>query len=75
VVVETDSGAFNRKGRSVFAKFVLEADPELRPWEEVLVVDEEDELLAVGRALMNREEMLAFSVGQAVKVRMGSDQV
>jgi 7-cyano-7-deazaguanine tRNA-ribosyltransferase len=75
VVVETDAGAFNRKGRSVFAKFVLEADPELRPWEEVLVVDEEDELLAVGRALMNREEMLAFSVGQAVKVRKGSDQV
>ncbi|MFQ5907570.1 MAG: tRNA guanosine(15) transglycosylase TgtA [Thermoplasmata archaeon] len=75
VVVETDTAAFNRRGRSVFAKFVTEADPELRPWEEVLVVDEEDELVAVGRALMTREEMLAFSVGQAVKVREGSDQV
>ncbi|MFQ6013601.1 MAG: PUA domain-containing protein [Thermoplasmata archaeon] len=52
---------------------MVEADPELRPWEEVLVVDQKDALLAVGRALMNREEMRAFSVGQAVKVREGSD--
>ncbi|MFQ5986855.1 MAG: tRNA guanosine(15) transglycosylase TgtA, partial [Thermoplasmata archaeon] len=37
VIVETDSAPFNRQGRSVFAKFVVEADPELRPWEEVLV--------------------------------------
>ncbi|MFQ5919298.1 MAG: tRNA guanosine(15) transglycosylase TgtA [Thermoplasmata archaeon] len=75
VVVETDTAPFNRQGRSVFAKFVTEADPDLRPGEEVLVVDQEDALLAVGRTLMNREEMLAFSVGPAVKVREGSDQV
>ncbi|MCJ2519927.1 MAG: hypothetical protein LN412_03125, partial [Candidatus Thermoplasmatota archaeon] len=61
------------QGRSVFAKFVTDADPDLRPGEEVLVVDQEDGLLAVGRALMNREEMLAFDVGPAVKVREGSD--
>jgi 7-cyano-7-deazaguanine tRNA-ribosyltransferase len=75
VVVETDTAPFNREGRSVFAKFVTEADPGLRPGEEVLVVDQEDRLLAVGRSQMNREEMLAFSVGPAVKVREGSDQV
>ncbi len=75
VVVETETAPFNRQGRSVFAKFVTETDPELRPGEEVLVVDQEDGLLAVGRALMNREEMLAFNVGPAVKVREGSDQV
>ncbi|MFQ6013464.1 MAG: tRNA guanosine(15) transglycosylase TgtA [Thermoplasmata archaeon] len=75
VIVEADSAPFNRQGRSVFAKFVVEADPELRPWEEVLVVDQEDGLLAVGRALMNREEMLAFAVGPAVKVREGSGEV
>ncbi len=75
VIVETETAPFNRQGRSVFAKFVTEADTDLRPGEEVLVVDQEDGLLAVGRALMNREEMLAFSVGPAVKVRQGSDQV
>ncbi len=73
VVVETDTAPFNRQGRSVFAKFVTDADPDLRPREEVLVVDQEDGLVAVGRALMNREEMLAFDVGPAVKVREGSD--
>ncbi|MDX1534887.1 MAG: PUA domain-containing protein, partial [Thermoplasmata archaeon] len=75
VVVETETAPFNREGRSVFAKFVTEADPDLRPGEEAIVVDQEDELVAVGRTLLNREEMLAFAVGPAVKVREGSDQV
>jgi predicted RNA-binding protein (TIGR00451 family) len=46
-------------------------DPELRPAEEVLVVDEEDRLLAVGRSFFNAEEMLSFKIGVAVKVRHG----
>ena len=71
VVVDVDSVAFNRDGKSVFAKFVVECDDELRPMDEVLVVDKNDELVACGRALMNREEMLSFKVGMAVKVREG----
>lgn len=69
VVVDGDAAPFAREGRSQFAKFVLEADPELRPGDEVLVVDGADELLAVGRTLMNRREMLSFERGMAVKVR------
>ncbi len=72
VVVDEESAPFNREGRNVFAKFVLECDEKVRPWDEVLVVDEADDLLAVGRALLNREEMLAFQHGMAVKVREGS---
>jgi archaeosine-15-forming tRNA-guanine transglycosylase len=34
-------------------------------------VDRNDELVACGRALMNREEMLSFKIGMAVKVREG----
>jgi 7-cyano-7-deazaguanine tRNA-ribosyltransferase len=75
VVVDEDSAPFNREGRNVFAKFVVDCDEEIRPWEEVLVVDESDDLVAVGRALMNREEMLAFDRGLAVKVREGSGPV
>lgn len=62
---------FIRKGGNVFCKHVEEVDPELRPAEEVLVVDRKDRLLAVGRSFFNAEEMLSFKVGVGVKVRHG----
>ncbi len=71
VVVNDDSVEFNREGRNVFAKFVVECDEEIRPMDDVLVVDKGDELVAFGRAMMNREEMLSFKIGVAVKVREG----
>ncbi len=71
VVVQDDSVEFNREGKNVFAKFVVDCDEELRPADEVLIVDKNDELVAIGRAMMNREEMLAFNMGIAVKVREG----
>jgi len=37
----------------------------------VLVVDRRDRLLASGRALLAGEEMVAFKVGKAVRVRRG----
>lgn len=64
---------FIRKGGNVFAKHVRAVDPEIRPGEEVLVVDSRDRLLAVGRTMFNAEEMLSFRVGAAVKVRHGVD--
>ncbi|MCR6623388.1 MAG: pseudouridine synthase [archaeon YNP-WB-062] len=60
-----------KEGRNVFAKHVKNADPEIRPGEEVIVVNEKDELLAVGKALLNGEEMTLFRSGVAVKVRSG----
>ncbi len=71
VVVNEDSVQFNREGKNVMAKFVLDCDGELRPGDEVLVVDRKDALVAIGRARMNREEMLAFDRGIAVDVRDG----
>ncbi len=62
---------FIKKGGNVFAKHVADVDPELRPEEEVLVVDKRDQLLAVGRSFFNAEEMKSFKVGVAVKVRHG----
>ena len=71
--VEVVSGIeeFIKKGGNVFCKHVQQVDPELRPAEEVLVVDEKDRLLAVGRSFFNAEEMLSFKIGVAVKVRHG----
>ena len=71
VVVDADAAPFVAQGKTVFAKHVLGADPEIRPAEEVLVVDQNDRLLASGKALLAGEEMLAFKVGKAVQVRRG----
>jgi predicted RNA-binding protein (TIGR00451 family) len=63
---------FVRSGRSVFAKHVLDASQEIRPYDEVIVVNSREEVLACGRALLNGEEMLQFSQGVAVRVRAGN---
>jgi 7-cyano-7-deazaguanine tRNA-ribosyltransferase len=74
VVVDSETAEFPRQGKNVFAKFVRDADPELRPLDECLVVDESDVLLAVGQALADTGEMLASSRGVAVFVREGLDR-
>jgi len=62
---------FIKKGRSLFAKHVLEADPAIRPRSEVLIVDKYGRLLAVGKAVLSGVEMTSFRIGLAVKVRRG----
>ncbi|VVB59846.1 tRNA-guanine(15) transglycosylase [uncultured archaeon] len=69
VVVTNDAVPFVKEGKSVFVKFVTDCDPNIRPYDECLIVNEKDTLLAVGRTLLNREEMLAFRHGMAVKTR------
>jgi len=54
------SEPFVRDGRNVFAKFVDEADDEIRPGDEVLVVHEDGRLLAVGRTELSGDGMRAF---------------
>ncbi len=71
VVVRNDVGEFIREGRNVFAKHVRVADAEIRPEGEVLVVDEEDDLVAVGKAVLTGREMTSFKTGAAVKTRRG----
>ncbi|MHC1586180.1 MAG: PUA domain-containing protein [Candidatus Hecatellaceae archaeon] len=61
-----------KRGLTVFAKHVVEADPEIRPGDEVAVVDGEDRLLAVGKAALSGSEMAYFKAGVAVKVRRGA---
>ena len=71
VKVEDYAESFIAKGRSVFAKHVIASDPEIRPNEEVIVISNKDEVLAIGRALLTGKEMLAFQRGIAVRVRRG----
>ena len=74
VVVGDDSEPFVRDGKNVFAKFVRDVDPEIRPGDEVLVEHFDGSLLAVGRAELAADAMVAFETGMAVKVREGVEQ-
>ena len=69
VVVGDESEPYIRAGKNAFAKFVTEVDPAIRPGDEVLVVHERGELLAVGRAELSAAGMRDFETGMAVKVR------
>ncbi|HYM39183.1 MAG TPA: tRNA guanosine(15) transglycosylase TgtA [Thermoplasmata archaeon] len=71
VVVESDAVPFLREGKNAFAKFVKDADPGLRPGDEVLLVSPDDELCAVGQAAMTPREMRSFKRGVAAFVREG----
>ncbi|WP_049926435.1 PUA domain-containing protein [Halopiger goleimassiliensis] len=72
VVVDDESEPFVREGKNVFAKFVLEVGPEVRPGDEVLVVHERGELIAVGTAELGAEAIADFETGMAVDVREGA---
>jgi predicted RNA-binding protein (TIGR00451 family) len=58
-------------GGNVFARHVVDAGEEMRPGDEVVVVDQGGDVIAVGKALLTRGEMLRFRTGAAVKVRRG----
>ena len=72
VVVGDESEPFVREGKNVFAKFVQEVDPDVRPGDEVAVVHHDGSLLAVGRAELDAGSMLDFETGMAVFVRSGA---
>jgi predicted RNA-binding protein (TIGR00451 family) len=71
VKIQDDVESFVAKGRSVFAKHVIDADSEIRPQEEVIVLNGKNMVVAVGRALLTGKEMKAFKRGVAVRVRRG----
>jgi len=71
VTVRSDVAKFIAEGSDVFAAHILTADDEVRAKDEIIVLDEEGKVLAVGRAVLSGEEMKSFKRGVAVKVRRG----
>ncbi|HTT73636.1 MAG TPA: tRNA guanosine(15) transglycosylase TgtA [Thermoplasmata archaeon] len=68
VAVADDAVPFVRAGRSLFARFVVGADPALVPDASALLVDGDDALLAVGRLLLAPHEIPRFRRGVAARV-------
>lgn len=71
VTVRSDVSEFIADGGDVFAVHIVKANETIRSKDEVIVLDEDNHVLAVGRALLSSSEMIAFKTGVAVKVRHG----
>jgi len=71
VIVNADADPFAREGKSIFAKFVIDCDINIRSNEEVLIVNEKDDLIAFGKSILCGHEIMNFNTGQAVKTRKG----
>ncbi|MFW9894438.1 MAG: PUA domain-containing protein [Candidatus Thorarchaeota archaeon] len=71
VIVLNDISEFIKKGRNVFCKHVIDVDESLRASDEVIVVNQDDELLAIGKLKLPPMYMTSLSSGIAVNVRKG----
>lgn len=71
VVVLNEISEFIKKGRNVFCKHVVDIDNTLRPLDEVIVVNQDDELLGIGKLKVPVPYIKDFSVGIAVNIRKG----
>lgn len=71
VIVLNEISEFIEKGRNVFCKHVVEVDEDLRPLDEVIVVNQNEKLLGIGRLKLPVSYVKSFSSGVAVNVRKG----
>ncbi|OPY27404.1 MAG: tRNA-guanine(15) transglycosylase [Methanobacterium sp. PtaU1.Bin242] len=71
VVVNEEAEPFAMEGKSIFAKFVIDCDVNIKSSDEVLIVNQKDELLAFGKSILCAREIMDFNTGQAVKTRKG----
>jgi Prefoldin, molecular chaperone implicated in de novo protein folding, alpha subunit len=74
VTVKNEVSKFIAAGEDVFALHVVKVDEEVRAKDEVIALDEEGNVLAVGRTVLSSEEIKAFKIGVAVKVRHGTNE-
>jgi uncharacterized protein with predicted RNA binding PUA domain len=71
VTVQNEVSKYVAAGGDVFSVHVVEVDAEVGAKDEVIAIDEDGQVLAVGRTILSSEEMKAFKIGVAVKVRHG----
>ncbi len=57
------------RAHTIFCRHVIDVGPDVRAYDEVLVVDEDDNLIGVGRALLSAEQIITSTYGPAVALR------
>ncbi|MFX0185372.1 MAG: PUA domain-containing protein, partial [Candidatus Hodarchaeota archaeon] len=56
-------------GSTIFAKAISKADPEIRPNDEVLIIDEEGNLIATGTSFLSGDLLVKMKRGKGVNIR------
>lgn len=75
VIVQNEISEFIKKGRNVFCKHIIDIDDNLRALDEVIVVNQKDELLAIGKLKFPVPYLRSFKRGIAVNVRRGINKL
>ena len=57
------------EGSTIFTKAIIKADSEIRPNEEVLVINKKGELLAVGVSRLSGELLVKMKFGKGINIR------
>ena len=70
-IVMNEISDFIKIGRNVFCKHITDIDDNLRPSDEIIVVNQEDEILAIGKLMIPVPYVRSFKTGIAIKVRKG----
>ncbi len=71
VIINKDAEPFIRKGKTAFAKHILEVDSEIKIGDEVLILNPEKLLIGWGDAILPGRIMREMRAGVAVKTRGG----
>jgi uncharacterized protein with predicted RNA binding PUA domain len=74
VTVKNEVAQYIARGGDVFAVHVVEVDDAVHAKEEVIAIDENRQVLAVGRTQLCSSEIRAFKTGVAVKTRHGASE-
>ena len=70
-IVMNEISDFIKIGRNVFCKHIIDIDDNLRASDEIIVVNQEDEILAIGKLVLPVPYVRSFKTGIAIKVRKG----
>lgn len=71
VTISNDVSEFISNGKSVFCKHVVNCGNNVRVGSDVAVLDQDGNVIAVGRAVLSAKMIREFKRGVAVKVREG----
>src|ERR1035437_875977 len=74
VTVQNEVSKFIAAGGDVFAVHVVKVDADVGTKDEVIAIDEDGQVLGVGRTMLSSQEITAFKTGVAVKVRHGTKE-
>ncbi len=74
VTVKNDVAPYIAKGGDVFSVHVVKVDDAVGAKDEVIAMDEDKQVLGVGRTLLSSAEIHAFKTGVAVKIRHGANE-